>query len=296
MPKLKLHWYNYDKLCLVIDAKYLAHRCKYSPGYSELSYKDKKTGMYFGFFSTIYSLVSKFNPDNIVFMWDTGKTKDSRRREQFSGYKNKKFTSKSDEEIAMSVEFEEEYLGLMSECASIGFANFNLDRYEADDLIALYCAQCHTKVVIITRDEDMYQLLNNCVSIFSPDDKLLKTNKWFLNKYGIPPSDWVKVKQIGGCKSDTVPGVPGIGEKTALQYILGETSEGTKNKIENDSMLDVYYSLVKLPHKDLTSMILKKKTTVVNWENFTSMCISMGHRKFLSSLSEWKRLFSFTEE
>ena len=138
-------------------------------------------------------------------------------------------------------------------CDGFGFSKNVLPRYEADDLFGLYCEQYPKEnIVMITRDEDMYQLLSDNISLYSPDDKILKTRKWLHERYNLIPSDWVLYKQIVGCKSDCVPGIVGVGEKRFIQYMEGKASEKIQAKIEaNKDIIERNYDLVKLPHPSL---------------------------------------------
>ena len=84
----------------------------------------------------------------------------------------------------------------------------------------------------------MYQLLTRC-NMYDPYKKEFMDQDRFIDEYKIPPSMWVDVKKMGGCTSDTVPGIPiirdseskkqmHVGEKTAIKFLLDELGENTK--------------------------------------------------------------------
>jgi hypothetical protein len=99
------------------------------------------------------------------------------------------------------------------------------------------------------------------------------------------------VKAIGGCKSDTIPGIPGIGEATALKYLKGECKPTTEAKIHaHQTMIDLFLELTTLPHNDLWTHFLPFKMTNLDMSAFISYCQMMGFRQFLDKdLMEFKR-------
>lgn len=279
---------------LVFDAKYLVYRSKYSSGMSELSYKDIKTGLTFGFFSSVLSLVKRFKASELVFMFDVGTVGNSRRREQFPGYKKRKANQYKDytaHEIKMEEHFEDSYKRIMELCFNLGFNCHKLSRFEADDLIAFFCIQYpHNEIINITRDEDIFQCLTKNVSQYSPDNKLRKTDKWFIKEYGINPDQWHLVKALAGCSSDTVPGVAGIGESRAISYILGSATDAINDKIKKASEdIDLYKKLVTLPHADAVCPKSLFKRSNLDMDKFISFCQKNGFRKFLEDLYHWEK-------
>jgi len=67
----------------------------------------------------------------------------------------------------------------------------------------------------------LYQLLAANVRLYNPARRRMMTASRFREEYGLAPRDWVRVKAIGGCSSDGVPGVPGVAQKTAIKYLRG---------------------------------------------------------------------------
>lgn len=278
---------------LLLDGKYLAYRTFYSFGLNNLTYNGMKTGIFFGFLNTIKSVVKKFSPvTNIYLFWDIRSKKDV-RRELFPEYKKKKTNKDKIEEKKL---FHSLYMELVEECDGIGFKGNHIDGFEADDMIAFYCmVHGERPIIIITRDEDMYQCLKPNVAMFSPDDKVLKTQEWFERKYGIRTTQWKNVKKIAGCSSDGVPGVAGIGETRALQYIKKECSETIKNKIEKEQDLILRnLKLVSLPHEKLAKRNkkdIKFYPVSLDMDAFLTFCQIYGLNSFLENdLTFWKKL------
>lgn len=274
---------------LIIDGKYLVYRNQYSHNVSKLSYAGVKTGLYYGFFNTVRSVVNKFMPVNIVFAWDgIG----SVRRDEYSNYKNRNnFKYMTEEQIQIRNEIDTEYPLLVALCESLGFAGYTLDGYEADDLIALFTKRfSDIKKIIITRDEDMYQLIDDNTSMYSPDDKKIKDLKWFRRTYDIEPEQWALVKAYGGCKSDTVPGIPGVAEKTAIRIIKGDEKAVKKLNSADPKQINLWKHLTILPHPNLNGVKIPYKITHLDIECFLSMCQQFNFRSFMEKISDFEKL------
>lgn len=122
---------------------------------------------------------------------------------------------------------------------------------EADDMIAAACREFRScRKMIISTDSDLWQLLDSTTTMFSPSQGKYYSANWFEREYKIKPKLWSLVKAIAGCTSDNVPGVSGIGEKSAIKYILGTLSGKKLESIESNMEL-IYFNrgIVRLPHK-----------------------------------------------
>ncbi len=128
-------------------------------------------------------------------------------------------------------------------------ACIELDGYEADDLIATYAKQASAlgaEVTIVSSDKDLMQLVDDNISMLDPI-KLQKIDREGVEaKFGVPPDKVVDVQALAGDPSDNVPGVPGIGVKTAAQLILeyGDLesllaqADGIKQKKRRENLLE----------------------------------------------------------
>jgi DNA polymerase-1 len=271
-----------EDITMIVDGRYLCYRTKYSRQV-RLSYGEIETGIYYGFFNTLQSIANKFKIKNTIIAWDISKI--GVRHDEFDGYKKREKLLTPEEEEEKR-KFEEAYLYLTVLCSKLGFATYELPQYEADDIIALWCKWYHKGTnIIVTKDEDMYQLLTPNTSIYDPDNKKLKSWDWFVNKYGIPVSQWADYKAIAGCKSDTVPGIPTMGEVRTLEYLKDPKNSKWKEKIEKSKALYMLcYNLVVLPHPSLNHFWLPYKKTKLNENEFISFCQEFGMRSFIEKM------------
>ncbi|MCK4946416.1 MAG: DNA polymerase I, partial [Alphaproteobacteria bacterium] len=141
--------------------------------------------------------------------------------------------------------------------------SIELEGYEADDLIATYARLARAKnipVTIVSSDKDLMQLIGGSVRMFDPLKYKYMGEAEVLQKFGVTPDKVVDVQALAGDSSDNVPGVPGIGVKTAallineygdLETLLQHTSEIKQNKrreslIENTELARISKKLVLL--------------------------------------------------
>jgi 5'-3' exonuclease len=139
---------------------------------------------------------------------------------------------------------------------NLGFTSLRFHGFEADDIITKICKSFPDDLkVIISTDEDLYQLLvDPNVILFTGTKNNYKqvTQQSFIEKYGITPDKWVTVKSLAGCTSDTIKGIEGIGEKTAIAYLKNETSVTINNKIEEHvELINRNLKLIELPYNTM---------------------------------------------
>jgi 5'-3' exonuclease len=275
---------------LVIDGKYLCYRSQYSRQLGELTYENVKTHLYYGFFNTIRALIVNYQPLNLVIMWDNNK---SVRKEEFKGYKKNRNNYKylKPEQIFTLKTMQKEYPNIVDLCQNLGFGCYNLDGYEADDLIAMFVKRfTELNKIIITRDEDMYQLIDQTTSLYSPDDKITKNLKWFRYTYRLEPKQWALVKAYGGCKSDTIPGIRGVAEKTAIKIIKGYPKAIEKLENADQDELKLWKRLTVLPHPDLKDMRIPYKMTNINIKRLYELCYKYNFRSLIERMHHFEQL------
>lgn len=210
-----------DRTWLAFDVNNLAHRAYWTTG--DLSYEDVPTGVLFGVLKEVEKLADMYNTRDLVFCFDHGK---SLRYNYLSSYKESR-KKKVDEERArqldgVRIEIERIKTRYLED---LGFHNiFWKSGYEADDIIASVVANSHPddRVIMVSSDQDLYQLLDYRTAQHLPTANRLFTAKDFKAEYGIKPNQWTAVKALAGCSSDDIPGCAGIGEKTAVKYLRGE--------------------------------------------------------------------------
>ena len=216
-----------NKTYLILDCNYLCHRAKHVFG--ELSYKGSVTGVVYGFFKDILYFQDYFQTKHIIFCWDYGK---GIRKQLSTEYKANRIKEYTEEEIEFEKAFRKQVKKVREEYLSeMGYSNiFYQKGYESDDIIASVCKNLPEgdEAIIVSADHDLYQLLSNKVSIFHPQKNELLTLEKFKSEYKIKPKRWAWVKAISGCSSDNITGIKGVGEKTAIKYLLGELKETTK--------------------------------------------------------------------
>jgi 5'-3' exonuclease len=179
--------------------------------------------------------------------------------------------------------------------------------YESDDLIAWIVCQVPDEYVIVTGDDDLLQLLHsetNCpVCIYNLSKKKVVTEADFVAKYNIQPRSWPMVKAMGGCTTDNVRGIPGVGTESAIKYINSVLKDGAiKNKIESSlgkELTKDCMKLVLLPFNgDRPIDIISDHDTFRQREKFYSLNFMdvfkrYGFNSFLSeqSFSRWRKAF-----
>ncbi len=214
---------------LLIDSNYLCWRAFHSMG--ELSHEGVRTGVLFGFFKEILTLTDLFLTQRVAFCFDSSHSK---RRDALACYKTTredKYKNQTTEEKEAHAQMRTQILRLRRHyLPALGYSNILHQKgYEADDLIASACASLPTgrRAIIVSSDHDLYQLLSDQVIFYNPAKKASITKESFSKEFGIGPSQWPDCKAIAGCKTDDVPGIKGVGEKTAAKFLAGKLKQGS---------------------------------------------------------------------
>lgn len=240
---------------IILDGNFIGRRCDY--GFQGMEFDGEPTGMIFGFLLTIGRLQEQFEAQQVAICFDMGRNK---RIDLFPGYKEKRRQKHKEEFLkTKSSPYHTQLRKLWKDLLpAMGYQNILMDYgYEADDWIAKVCQDISVEfpedeMIIVSADHDLFQLIGPHTSVYNPNSKGLYTLQSFKTQYGVMPSDWVQVKAIAGCSGDEVPGVVGVGEKTALSYLRGEVRMGSKAHIQIRKFLNSKeyvrnLSLVKLP-------------------------------------------------
>ena len=234
------------------------------------------TGAVSGFCSMLFKLLEEsrsddsiHKPTHFAVIFDSARK--NFRNEIYKEYKANR--SEAPEDLAPQFEY------IRKSVKAFNLPSIELINYEADDLIATYAKQivkAGAKVTIISSDKDLMQLVSNEVRLYDPMKSKVLGEKEVFEKFGVKPSQVVDVQSLAGDSSDNVPGVPGIGIKTAselikkyktLDVLLTKAKEIPQNKrretlLANKDKALLSRKLVTLkddvPVKDdLTSFILK---------------------------------------
>lgn len=258
---------------LLLDANYLCRRAFHSmPG---LSYHDIPTGVIYGLLRDVSNLQDLHATDDVVFCFDHGQ---SRRVEAYPAYKaHRRPGAYTHDERVQNLNIFRAQVELIRKdyLRQIGYRNvFSQFGYEADDLIGSLCQKRSNgdDVIIVSEDQDFYQLLTPHVSIYHPKKNLAVTRISFVKSYRISPEQWITVKAIAGCHTDNIMGVPRVGEATALKYVKGTLSKhlSSYDKIESQrEMWEENIKLVSLPYPGVEPMELRdNEVTVRKWKAF----------------------------
>ena len=205
-----------DELFL-IDGNSLAYRAFFALPESIATSTGVPTNAIFGFASMLVKILTDYGPKSTVVVWDAGS---SGRKEVYSEYKAQR-SSRPDL-------LKEQWPHLEPLVEAFGYRNIKVDGYEADDVIASIAEVAKLQdppieVMVVTGDRDAYQLVDEQVRIMTTSRGITDTKVYdrqgVIDRYGIPPElvpDFIGLK---GDTSDNIPGVPGIGDKTAADLL-----------------------------------------------------------------------------
>ncbi len=228
----------------LIDGHALAYRTYYAltRGSSSafITRSGEPTAGVFGFTSVLLRILEQERPDYIAVAFDTGKTF---RDEIFPDYKGTR--EKMPEDLQVQIE------RLRQLVDAFNIPRLEMDNYEADDVLGSIAQQAVKQglgVKIITGDRDLLQLVNERIIVNLPGKSLSDARDYLakdvLETMGVRPDQIVDFKALVGDKSDNIPGVKGIGEKTAASLLkdyetlegvydhLDELSTSVRNKLE----------------------------------------------------------------
>jgi DNA polymerase I len=202
---------------VIIDGKSVFYRGYYAM--PNLSTKDgTPTGGVYGFAVLALEVVKRLKPDYVCVAWDKTGTNIRARLALYPQYKAGRKAPPPD--------FYEQIPVLQNLLDSLGWPLYEADDLEADDLMGAFAKQAGAKGIesyLITSDLDVLQLVNSHTHIYTLKKGLqnieLFNEATFMEKYGVDAHQWVDVKALKGDSSDNIPGVAGIGEKTALELI-----------------------------------------------------------------------------
>jgi len=279
---------------IVVDSNYLGHRAKHAM--RGLAHGGADTGVVFGFMNDILSLAQRYRSVYFAFCWDSIH---SYRKLKHPWYKQSRGgASKSPEDRALDdAAFHQFKLLQLEVLPDIGFSNVLIQPgLEGDDLMAQIVTGGLGEYVIVAADEDLYQLLAPNVRIWNPSKRAEYTEMDFREEWQLRPRDWVRVKAIAGCSSDEVPGVAGVGNKTAAKYLRGILKKDSKaykditsedgRKIEERNL-----ELVRLPYPKTSPISMKADQ--LSMAEFMAVCEEFGFNSFLAEdkLNEWEDFF-----
>jgi len=230
------------KRLVVIDGKSVFYRGYYAM--PNLSTADgTPTGGVYGFAALSLELFKKLQPDYVCVAWDKPKTNIRKRLEIYPDYKAGRKPAPADFYAQIPI--------LHELLAAFGWPLYELDDYEADDIMATLARQASEKGIetcLITSDLDALQAIDPLTHVYALKKGLTNIDRFdpetFEAKYGIRVDQFLDLKALKGDSSDNIPGVPGVGEKTAVALLqqydtieniyehLDEIKDSVRKKLE----------------------------------------------------------------
>lgn len=230
------------KRLAIIDGKSVFYRGYYAM--PNLSTADgTPTGGVYGFAALSLELIKKLKPDYVCVAWDKPKTNIRKRLQIYPSYKAGRKPAPADFYAQIPV--------LQELLEALSWPLYELDDYEADDIMATLAHQASERGIetcLITSDLDALQAINPLTHVYALKKGLTNIDRFdpetFEAKYGLRVDQFLDLKALKGDSSDNIPGVPGIGEKTAVQLLqqfqtlegvyenLWQVKDATRRKLE----------------------------------------------------------------
>jgi DNA polymerase-1 len=216
----------------LIDGNSMAYRAFFALPESMATSDGRPTNAIYGLASMMVKLLSDHKPRAVVVAWDAGW---SGREKTYKAYKAQR---KSRPDL-----LKEQWPHLQPMAEAFGFTNVRVDGYEADDVIATLTSEAREQgipVMVVTGDRDAYQLVGDGVRVMSTGrgvtDIKVYDRDGVIERYGVPPERVTDLIGLKGDTSDNIPGVPGIGDKTAATLLQEyDDLEGVLGNVENIS-------------------------------------------------------------
>jgi DNA polymerase I len=207
-----------DTRVLLIDGHSMAYRAFFAlPAENFTTASGQHTNAIYGFATMLLSLLSSEKPTHVAVAFDVSRT--TFRSEIFPEYKANRAKTPDEFRSQMS------YLHQLVE--SFGISTFEIQGYEADDIIATIAKAAEkegAQVLICTGDRDSFQLISEKTTVLYPkrgvSDLVRMNAQALLEKYGMTPEQYPDFAALRGDPSDNLPSVPGVGEKTAAKWII----------------------------------------------------------------------------
>lgn len=283
-----------DKL-MVIDGNSLLHRAFYA-----LPLLSTKDGIYtngvYGFLTMLYRIREEHDVDYLCVAFD--KKGPTFRHEAFDEYKANRQSTPG--ELAQQFPILKEILSAMN------IAQLELDGYEADDIagtLSKIGEEEDMEVILVTGDRDYLQLSSDKTKVLITRKGITELEEYdrkkIIEEYGITPEQFIDLKGLMGDKSDNIPGVPGIGEKTGIKFLkqfgnmenLYENIEDVRGKKTKESLIE--HKAIAFLSKKLGKIIRNVpldisleeiKVQDPNWEKLANLYDTFEFKSLLSKI------------
>lgn len=258
-----------DKLCL-IDANSLFYRAFFAIKSQLTTSSGQPTNAVFGFVKMVNKILGELEPQYLAVCFDVGRV--THRTEKFADYKVHR--TPMPDQLLSQVPFIKEVV------AAYNFPVFELKGFEADDVIASITHAVSKKVgkvVIVSSDKDILQLVGGNVEVYNPykEEGIVFTEDVVKQRFGVEPKRIADLISLMGDASDNIPGAKGIGEKTALE-LLGEYKDVDALLKNRDTIKRE--SVRKIINENVDSIIMSKDLAELKTDVFLN--ITLENLKF----------------
>lgn len=272
------------KKFLIVDGHSLIHRAFYALPLLTNSQGDFTNAVY-GFTNMLTRILAEEEPDYALVCFDKGR--ETFRTQEFPEYKGHR--------KATPVELRPQFLLIKKFLQAMHVAFIEMDGYEADDLIGTMVAvgeEAGFKNLILTGDKDALQLVSEHSVVLMTrkgiSDMEIYDPQAILDKYGLKPKQIIDLKGLMGDPSDNIPGIPGVGEKTALKLLYKyQTVEG------------VYEHLEEIPGKLGERLRTNQELADLSKRLATIMCcvpMEVDLEQFVYQAPDYQRLLNLYQE
>ncbi|MBQ9762884.1 MAG: DNA polymerase I [Phascolarctobacterium sp.] len=249
---------------LVIDGSSLIHRAFFALP-PLMNRQGLHTGAVYGFCNMLLKLLEDVQPKYVAVAFD--KSRKTFRTEMYADYKGQRKPTPS--------ELSEQFPLATKVLQALSIAVLELDNYEADDIIGTFAVHApqDLEVIIVTGDRDELQLLDKRTKVYFTkrgisDMQIFDEAEFAANYEGLEPKKLIELKGLMGDSSDNIPGVPGVGPKTAMKLILDYGD--VENVLENIANIKGKSLQAKLEANKESALLSKKLATI-----FTDVPVSL---------------------
>lgn len=217
---------------VLVDGNNLLFRSYYATAYTGNIMRNRDgfpTNGLYGFVNMINKIVAEENPKYMMVAFDIGKTF---RHEKYKDYKGGRRETPEDLKVQFPI--------AKKILTAMGIKYLECEGYEADDIIGTISSWCDKdpeyEALIVSSDKDLLQLISDetVVKLLKPKDYIVMDKATFIQTYGFEPIKMIDLKALMGDASDNIPGVKGIGEKTAIKLLTQYGSlDGIYENIDN---------------------------------------------------------------
>lgn len=214
---------------LIIDGQNMLYRAFFVSALTDR--KGRRVSGIFGVMKMVPVLLRKFNPDNVIVVWDEGKSK--ARLALYPEYKKQRDEKRKPEDVE-ALQFQrvvcQEIFG------ALPVRQLKVQDVEADDIIGYLTEKLKGRKIVVSNDQDFFQLVKDGTDLYLPNKTLKVTTENVDKVLGFPVKHYILWKSMVGDTSDNIKGIKGIGPKRATGIILNGVKGGKKLPIAKAEM------------------------------------------------------------